>query len=211
VKVGFFRTWIRAPPACSHVLIIFTRVSARRRGPQQLQGPLWKSWGLQARNKWRQRLAVSGRRGREGWGPRRGLARWPRAPQTVLCSSTRRKWWGRILRRRLCVDLRSNDTASVRLNGTTHDGVRHEQKAQSRCIWRRRQGPFFFLGLGEAYHWRSAQTRTVSSAAKSRYLSRRRRCPKFFVCPKRRGPPFSEDTRAASGDFVKGGPGDRVA
>lgn len=61
-------------------------------------------------------------------------------------------------------------------------------------------GPFFF-GLGEAYHWRSAQTRTVSSAAVSQYVSRRRRCPKLFVCPKRRGPPFSVDTRAASGDF----------
>lgn len=72
----------------------------------------------------------------------------------------------------------------------------------------------FFLGLSKAYHWRSAQTRTVSSAAKSQYLSRRRRCPKVFVCPKRRGPPFSVDTRAAGGDFVKGGPGvglDRVA
>lgn len=68
-------------------------------------------------------------------------------------------------------------------------------------------GPFFFFSLGEAYHWRSAQTRTVSSAAVSQYLSRRRRCPKVFVCPKRRGPPFSVDTRAASGDFVKGGPG----
>lgn len=67
-------------------------------------------------------------------------------------------------------------------------------------------GPFFF-GLGEAYHWRSAQTRTVSSAAVSQYLSRRRRCPKLFVCPKRRGLPFSVDTRAASGDFEKGGPG----
>lgn len=68
-------------------------------------------------------------------------------------------------------------------------------------------GPFFFFGLGEAYHWRSAQTRTVSSAAVSQYLSRRRRCPKLFVCPKRRGLPFSVDTRAAGGDFEKGGPG----
>lgn len=68
-------------------------------------------------------------------------------------------------------------------------------------------GPFFFFGLGKAYHWRSAQTRTVSSAAVSQYLSRRRRCPKLFVCPKRRSLPFSVDTRAAGGDFEKGGPG----
>lgn len=125
-------------------------------------------------------------------------------PQTVLCSSTRRKWWRRILRRRLCVDLHNSDTASVRLDGSTHDGA--GQRAQSRCSCPRR-GAFFPPSLGEAYHWRSAQTRTVSSAAVSRYLSRRRRCPKLFVCPKRRSPPFSVDTRAAGGDFVKGGPG----
>lgn len=125
-------------------------------------------------------------------------------PQTVLCSSTRRKWWRRILRRRLCVDLHNSDTASVRLDGSTHDGA--GQRAQSRCSCPRR-GAFFSPSLGEAYHWRSAQTRTVSSAAVSRYLSRRRRCPKLFVCPKRRSPPFSVDTRAGGGDFVKGGPG----
>lgn len=142
MKVGFFRFWIRAAPTCSHVLTLFARVLARRRGPQQLQCPLRESRSLQVGNERRRRLAVSGRRGREGWGPRRGLAGWPRVPQTVLCSSTRRKWWRRILRRRLCVDLHNSDTASVRLDGSTHDGA--GQRAQSRCSCPRR-GAFFPL------------------------------------------------------------------
>lgn len=133
-------------------------------------------------------------------------------PQTVLCSRTRRKWWGRILRRRLCVDLHNSDTASVRLDGSTHDGAGHEQRHRAGASGRGVGPFFFFFSLGEAYHWRSAQTRTVSSAAVSQYLSRRRRCPKLFVCPKRRGPPFSVDTRAASGDFEECGPwGDLIA
>lgn len=126
-------------------------------------------------------------------------------PQTVLCSSTRRKWWRRILRRRLCVDLQKSDTASVRLDGSTHDGTGHEQRAQSMCTWQRGALFFFLSGRGLPLEISADEDRVVCSCISIPIASSA--MPKSLCLPEAKRSPLFSRHKGGEWRFCEGRPG----